>query len=126
MIQQIQLEVVKVLELIGAYSPDFNCPSSIYAHVSKLIKINDVGAQYAMLAMFSHHGTMHLGDINPGTKMFEHYDFNINGAALYTRAPNHIVNVVSVPIEQVNRLKTLDKILNINGISIKRELIPGN
>ena len=120
----VQVQKVLELELEGAYRPDFKCPSSVYAHISNPVKKDGQDTQYAMLAIFPQHGIMHLGDINPKTKMFEDYDPDIGKFALYTRAGNHVVNRVSVPSEQLNRLKTLDEVLAINGISVKRELIP--
>jgi len=120
----IPIEIQKVLELKGACRPDFRCPSSIYAHVSNPVKKDKQDIQYAMLAIFPEHGIMHLGDINPETKMFEYYDSNMRRFTFYTRAENNVINQVSVPSEQLNKLKTLDEILAIDGISIKRELIP--
>ena len=123
MMAYIPIQVQRVLELKGAYA-DFNCPSSVYAHISNPVKKDGLNVQYAMLAIFPQHGIMHLGDINPKTKMFEHYDTEMPTLALYKRASNHVVNQVSVHIEQIKRLKTLEEVLSINGISIKRELIP--
>ena len=63
--------IQKVLELQGAYRPDFNCLSSIYAHISNpVIREKGQEIQYAMLAIFPQHGIMHLGNINPETRMF--------------------------------------------------------
>jgi len=120
----IPVKVEKVLELKGADRPDLNCPSSVYAHISTPVKKDGQDIQYAMLAIFPQHGIMHLGNINPETKMFEHYDPNRHALALYTRAGNHVVNQVSVPTDQLEKLKTLEEVLSIEGISVKRELIP--
>ena len=124
----IPVEIEKVLELEGAIRPDFNCPSSVYAHISKAGKVR-LGAQvedvqYALIAIFPQHGIMHLGDIDPETKRFRDYDPHMKEFALYTRAKNHVVEQVLVRSDQIERLKTLDEVLSIDGISVKRELIP--
>ena len=31
----VPVQIERVLELEGAYRPDFNCPSPVYAHISK-------------------------------------------------------------------------------------------
>ncbi|MBU0466249.1 MAG: hypothetical protein KJ718_03080 [Nanoarchaeota archaeon] len=118
----IPLEVQRVLELEGAFRLDFMCACSVYEHISKPVKKDGQDVQYAMLAIFPQHGTRHLGEINSKTRMFEHYDMNT--LALYTRVGNHVVNKVSVPTEQLEKLKTLEEVLSIKGISAKRELIP--
>lgn len=118
----IPVQIQKVMELKGAYRPDFNCPSSIYAHISKPVKRDGEDVQYAMLDIFPEHGVMYLGGIDPKTKMFNFFD--PSNPALYTRAGNHIVNQVSVPIEQLKKLPTLEEVLGIEDISVKRELIP--
>ncbi len=120
----IHVEIEKVLELVGAYRPDFNCPASVYAHVSKPVKKDGEDVQYAMLAIFPQHGIMHLGEINAETRMFGNYDPNWKDLALYTKSSNHVVNQVSVPSKQFDKLKTLDDVLGIPGISVKRTLIP--
>ena len=113
----IPVEIEKVLELGG------NFPS-FYAHISKPVKRNGQNVQYAMLALFPTSGIMHLGEINPETRVFEHYDPEMRNFALYRRAPNHVVTQVNVPSEQLDRLKTLDEVLSIPSIFVKRELIP--
>ncbi|NQU98563.1 hypothetical protein HQ533_03780 [Candidatus Woesearchaeota archaeon] len=120
----IPVQVQKVLELKGAYRLHPKSPSSIYAHISVPVKQDGQDVQYAMLAIFPQHGVMHLGEINPKTKMFENYDPKMHTLALYTRAENNVVNQVSVPSELFERLKTIDEVLDIEGISVKRELIP--
>ena len=118
----VPVKIQKVMELEGALRPDFNSRSSVYAHISDPVKRDDDDVQYALLAIFPQHGVMRLGDINPETMMFE--DYTPYRPALYTRADNHVVNGVSVPAEQFDRLKTLDEVLAIEGISVKRELFP--
>jgi len=76
------------------------------------------------LARFPQHGIMYLGSINPETMMFEYYDPAMNNPASYTRAGNQVVNQVSVPSKQLKNLETLEEVLGIEGISVKRELIP--
>ena len=120
----IPVQIEKVMELEGVYGPNSNYSSSVYAHVSMPLKKEGQSVQYVMIAIFPRHGTMPLGDINPVTKRFEHYDPDMNNLALYTRADNHVVTQVSIPVQQLERLKTLDDVLAIEGISIKRELIP--
>ena len=94
----VPVQIEKVLELEGASRPDFNSSTSVYLHVSKPVKKDGQEVQYAMLAIFPQHGIMHLGDINPETRFFEHYDPEMRNFALYKRAENHVVNQVSVPI----------------------------
>ncbi|PIN94077.1 hypothetical protein COU54_00425 [Candidatus Pacearchaeota archaeon CG10_big_fil_rev_8_21_14_0_10_31_24] len=120
------VEIQRVLELEGALSSDFKCATSVYAHISKPEKKDGTDVQYALMAIFPQHRIMHLGDINRDTKFFEHYDSTMRDFALYERADNHVVRKVRVPIEQLNRLRTLDEVLAIEGISIKRELVPSN
>jgi hypothetical protein len=130
-ITRIPVQIQKVLELEGVYSMDRASPTSVYAHISKPVKRGAEDVQYAMLAIFPRHGFMNLGEIDPETRVFEHYDpdgvrkFGIGTPnALYVRAGNHVVNEVSVPHEQIDRLKTMDEVLGIDGIFVKRELIP--
>ena len=125
-IPYIPVEIQKVLELEGALRSDFMCATSVYAHISKPVKKDGTDVQYALMAIFPQHGIMHLGDINRDTKFFEHYDPAMRDSALYERADNHVVRKVMVPTEQLNRLRTLDEVLAIEGISIKRELVPSN
>lgn len=122
--KHIPVEVKKVMELEGAYRPDFNCLSSVYAHISKPVRKDGQDIQYAMLAIFPQHGVMDLGDINPNTRMFEFYDPRKINFAPYTRADNGVVNKVSVPLDSMEKLKTIDEVLGIEGISVKRELTP--
>ena len=120
----IPVEIEKVLELKGALRPDFNCPTSIYAHVSRPVKKEGRDVQYVLMAIFPQHGMMNLGTIKPNTQMFEKYSLEMGDFAFYERANNHVVKRVLVPTEQLNRLPILEDILRIPGISIKRELIP--
>jgi len=121
-LKKIPVEVEKVLELEGVIRPDFT--SSIYAHISKPIKDNDRDVQYTLMAIFPQHGIMHLGSINPETRRFEHYDPDMINFALYTRADNHVVKTILVPLDQLDKLQVIDDVLKIEGISVKRELIP--
>lgn len=123
---EIPVQVQKVLELEGVYEPQFNGEASVYAHISKPVKKNGQDVQYAMLAISPQHGIMYLGNINPETKKFEYYDPKRHIFAWYARANNHVINQVSVPSEQLEKLKTLEEVLGIEGISVKRELIPKN
>ena len=117
-------QIERVIKLEGAYRKDFNCKSSVYAYISKPVKRDGQYVKYAMLVISPQHGVMCLGDINSETKMFEDYDPKILTLALYTRANNQVVNQVFVPSKQLKKLKTLDDVLAIKGISVKIELIP--
>lgn len=133
----ITVQIEKVLELVDT-NRDPNCPdsvsihfskpvkrpTSVYAHVSKPVKRDGQDVQYVMLAISPQHGIMYLGEINPETRMFEHYDPEMRDPALYTRAGNHVVNQVSVSGEQLSKLKTLDEVLGIQGIFVRRRLTP--
>lgn len=118
------VQVQKVMKLEGANRPDSDDSSSVYAHISKPVRKDGQNVQYAMLAIFPQNGIMDLGNINPETKMFEHYDPEMSIFALYTRADNNVVNKVSVPSEQLEKLPTLEEVLGIESISVKEELIP--
>lgn len=132
----VPLQIEKVLELDGAHNPTFNAPAPVFAHISKPIKPEGrtnqdelfaqqpIFVQYAILATNPQNEVMRLGEIDPETRAFEEYD--PDGPAPYTRAGNHVVNQVYVPPGQMSRLKTLDEVLEIEGISIIRELFPGD
>ena len=122
----ISIEIQKVLELEGAIRPDFNCPTSLYAHISKPVKRNrNEEVQYALIAIFPQHGIMELGEINPATRVFRGYDPRGIDLSFYERASNNVIKEIKVLGNQVRGLKTLDEVLAIEGISVKRELIPG-
>lgn len=124
---QFPLDIQKVLELTGAIHPDYPCNTSVYAHVSYPISLSDKKSQaYACLAIFPQHGIMNLGNIDPKTKRFEGFNGKQTQIATYTRARNHVIKRVSIPAEQREKLKTLDEVLAIEGITIKRELIPSD
>ena len=120
--RSIPVTIEKVLELKGVYR-SFNFPSFVYAHISTPVSIQGQCVQYALLATAPQHGIMLLGEIDPLTNCFEHYDAK-GPYAVYTRAGNGVVNQVSVPREQLTRLKTLEEILCIDGISVTRTLVP--
>jgi len=120
----IPIEIEKVLELKGAIRSYPKGPSSIYAHISKPIDDKGEKIQYAMLAVFPQHGIMHLGNINSKTMMFENFDPNLRISAFYSRAENHVVSNIQVPSDQLEKLKKLEEVISIPGISVKRELIP--
>lgn len=120
----VPVEIEKVLELKGAIRLDLNCPSSIYAHISKPVDDRGKKVQYAMLAIFPQHGIMQLGNINPETMIFEYLDPSRRTLALYDRANNHVVESVSVPSDQFKQLRKLEEVLSIPRISVKRELLP--
>jgi hypothetical protein len=67
---------------------------------------------------------MHLGNINPETKMFEHYGPDMKYPTFYKRGSNHVINEIYVLPAQLDKLKTLNEVLGIDGISVKRELFP--
>ena len=112
------------MELEGATRSDFSCPTSIYAHVSKPVRDQGREVQYAILDIYPRSGIMNLGNINPETRVFEHFDPGQGIQAHYRRADNHVVCEVFVPVEQLRDLKTIDDVLSIPGITVKRELIP--
>jgi hypothetical protein len=124
MTNPIPVKIEKVMELEGAIGPDFKYPPSVYAHISYPVNKDGAEVRYALLAIFPQHGIMHLGEINPRTKSFDHYDRHLHTPALYQRACNHVVNEVYVPVEQLKKLKTIDDVLSIPWIKVKRELFP--
>ncbi len=121
---RIPVQIEKVLELTGAIRPYPKSPASVYAHISKPVQDKFKQVQYAMMALLPQHGVMHLGNINPETMMFEHFDPDLRTPAMYKLADNQVVEQVSVHLNQMEPLKTLEEVLRIPGISIKRELIP--
>jgi hypothetical protein len=94
-----------------------------YAHISEPVQGKGRNIQYALIAEFPRHGVMQLGNINPETGKFEPLSPN---EAFYKRAPNHVVREVSVPVEQLNELKTLEELLSIQKVRVDREFYPGN
>ncbi|MFA4960413.1 MAG: hypothetical protein WC548_02005 [Candidatus Pacearchaeota archaeon] len=120
----VHVKIQKVLELEGAIRKDFNCRTSVCAHVSTPCEKEGRDVQYVMMDLFPRNGIMYLGNINPETKIFECFD--MSKIALYERANNHVVKKVMVPISQFSKLKTLEEVLSIEGISVKRELIPSD
>tara|TARA_Y100000310_G_scaffold127479_1_gene126607 strand:+ start:2866 stop:3234 length:369 start_codon:yes stop_codon:yes gene_type:complete len=115
----VNVGVEKVMELRG--TPNHG---SVYAHISKPINNDGGKVQYAMIAYFPQHGVMHLGNINPETREFELYDPDMTQIAFYERAGNHVVAEVSVPVDQLDKVKTLEDVLEIEGIRVERELFP--
>ncbi len=124
------VDIEKVLELGDVIRPDFDCLSSVYAHISKpeIRSISEIlgepAQQYALLAIVPQHGIMNLGEIDPETRKFELYDSEMREYALYEIASNHVVNKIFVPSNQLDELKTLDEVLGIPGIDIIREMKP--
>ena len=80
--------------------------------------------QYVMLATAPEHGIIHLGEIGPETRVFGFFDINMRTFGFYDRSENYVINKVYVPNEQVARLTTIDKVLKIKCIHVKRELFP--
>ncbi len=122
----IPVEIRRVLELEGAFRPDFNCPVFIYAHISEPVKKDGIDVQYALMAICPQHGMMDLGDINPKTRMFKTYDPQMINSSFYERVSNHVVKRVMILSDQLNKLRTLDDVLATKEISVKRELIPND
>ncbi|MBI5332686.1 MAG: hypothetical protein HZB65_03875 [Candidatus Aenigmarchaeota archaeon] len=118
-----ELEIENVLELHGArHYMDSRSDIILYAHVSKPMEYKDNFVQYVMLAPGPQHGMIHLGEIDPETRCFRFFDKRMRIFGIYKRATNNVVNKVCVPHEQLEKLKTLNEILKINGIYVKREM----
>ena len=115
------IEIKKVIQLVGAFDPRYKSRTEVYAHIGKPVRDKGKEVQYAMLAIFPTNSIMRLGNINPETRMFE--DISDNNS-YYERASNHVIRKVLVPTGQLPCLKTLEEVLAISGISVKRELIP--
>lgn len=124
----IRVKIQKVLELAGALTPNIlqhgtYCLTSVYAHISKPAKKDGIDVQYALIARFPRNGSMELGNINPDTRIFEEFS---QEPSFYERAENGVVKEVNVLADQLRKLRTLDDVLAIRGISVERELIPSN
>ena len=120
----IPMEIQRVLELEGAFSPEFNCPIYVYAHISEPAKKEGDGFEYALMAVSPQSGVMSLGDIQPRTRMFRVYDNLEANHSAYELASNSVVRKIMVPFNQVTRLRSLGEVLEIKGISVRRELVP--
>jgi len=123
--QHIPVEIERVLKLEGALAPHTSTPIPVYAHISKTVIDNSFETKYVLLAPFPRGGEMGLGNINPKTKVLEPYGICAGGLALYERARNRVVSRVLVLPEAFEKLETLEDILGIQGISIKKEYVPG-
>jgi hypothetical protein len=66
------------------------------------------------------------GEINPKTRVFKTYSSCMGNCAFYKRATNGVIREVRVKPEELHRLKRLEEVLAIEGISIAKESIPGN
>jgi hypothetical protein len=93
-----------------------------YAHISEPIQDQGRNIQYALIAEFPRHGVMQLGNINPETGRF--VPLSPTDDAFYKRADNHVVREVSVPVEQLNELKTLDELLSNPKVRVDDEFFP--
>lgn len=118
------VEIEKVLVLKGARDPIFeHATPVVYAHVSSLTSPDGKETKYALLALFPQHGVIYLGKINPRTGIFDDNELPLT-RAFYERAGNNVINSISLPDDQIGKLQTLDDILNIEGITVARELVP--
>lgn len=132
----VALRVDRVLELRGAFREAFGFvnPAAIYAFVCNPVRGMEEApgekrtafedAPYAFLAPAPQQGEISLGEIDPKTMMFVPYYSTGAEKALYLWAQNHIVDRVIVRPEQLGRLKRLDDVIAISGISVANELIP--
>ena len=123
--KRIAVDIEKVLELKGAIDPGTRGSMWVYAHISPPVDIGRGTAQYALLAPAPEHGIAYLGEINPETREFRTYEaIGISKPTYYERAKNRVIRQMSVPVDQLENLKTKDEVLAIPGISVGRELIP--
>ncbi len=122
------VDIEKVLELGGAIRPDFDCLSSVYAHIyipniRTTSEILDGSVkQYALLAINPQHGIMNLGNINPEMRRFEHYDEKMRDSALYEMDDRYVVNRIHIPSNQIDKIKTLEEVLGIQEIYTIRKV----
>lgn len=117
--------IVKVLELVGIRDTKYGFDNMwVYAHISAPARTEKGPIQYALIAGAPQHGIAYLGTINPETREFSEFN-RANGArTFYDRASNNVICKMYAPAYQMNQLQTLDEILAIEGLHLRRELIP--
>lgn len=119
----IPIEIERVMELEGALHPRLKGMGMLlYAHVSK--PVNDKGRQvkYALIAPAPRHGTAELGEINPETREFQLFEPTVS--AFYERATNRVIYQMSMPANELGRLKTVEEVLAIPNIMVKSQNTP--
>ena len=125
-LNSIPIEIQKVLQLAGASCSELKCPAPIYAYVSKPTENNGSKVTYVLLSRYQSHGSVRLGEINPKTRVFTPYSFCMGDSDFYKKARNGIIQEVRISPDKLHQLKNLEEVLAIEGISIKRELVPSN
>lgn len=121
---RVPVKIEKVLEIEGARDPILKEGRFVYAHISTPTEVEGKPVQYALIAGFPQHGTARLGNIDPETKVFKWLTQEPFPQAFYERASNHVIQEMRVPAGQLDQLKTVDEVLAIEGIKVRRELIP--
>lgn len=124
---RIPVQIEKVLEVEGVFiklgGTEIKASTFVYAHVSPLVKTSDGSEQqYALLALAPANGRAYLGEIDPETRIFTPFDQS--KTAYYDRSDNNVIGEISVPADQFEKLSRLTDVLGIEGLKIRRELIP--
>lgn len=123
-VTRVPVKIAKVLELEGAVDPTLKGNCWVYAHVSTPAMKDGQPVQYALLARAPQHGLTQLGEINPQTREFNTYEPTPAGQTFYERAGNHVIREMDVPVTQLEKLPTLDDVLAIPGLKVRREFTP--
>jgi len=119
--RELNVSIIEVLELEGALCSEGKDKIPVYAHVTKPVKN---GSSYAILTPMFNHGVMMLGGINPNSRRFNFYENVEEYYASYETASNDVINEIRATVDQLDRLKSIDDILGIEGITIKNRSVP--
>ncbi len=123
-LKRVLIIIKRVLELEGLYDPNLRADTSAFAHTSAPVDTPEGLKQRVLLALFPQHGLADLGTINPETCEFKPFDPKYLNPAIYERSDNHVICSMNVPVDQVEKLPTLDQLLTIPGIRVGRDLRP--
>ena len=113
------VRIEKVLELDGAIRQDLDVVELVEAHISYPRGYKD--SRYALLFMMPQGGSSNLREIDPETRLISNV---VGGPVAYFRAPNRVINEIYVLPDDIGKLRTMEEVLGIPGISVTRELFP--
>ncbi len=120
---RIPVEIERVMELEGALSSKpGNEQIVVYAHVSKPVRDRGEYKRYAILASFPQNGMTNIGEIDPATRQFQNFQPDV--VVLYKRADNRVICEMNLLASELYRLKTIDDVLAIPGITMIHQNTP--
>lgn len=115
-----RLKISRMIKIKGASHPLFpESPVTIEGYITTPVYREGHQTPLALLTTHAESGHIYLGEIDPTTKQFTYFDRSNNAG--YLQKSNGRIFVVLVPHVQRSRLKTLDEILAIPGISEIRD-----